>query len=88
MGKTPVTLSKEDGNKPDGITLLAYKHGKPLCWDCTCVDTFESTYVNESTVQAGSAADAAETVKRIISTISLPLSIITWSSCNRNGRHL
>ena len=44
--------------------MFAYKHGKALCWDCTCVDTFASTHVNESVVRAGSAANAAETVKR------------------------
>ena len=44
--------------------MFEYKHGKPLCWDCTCADTFASTHVNESSVRAGSTANAAETVKR------------------------
>ena len=60
----PPGLSRDDGRRPDGITMFAYKHGKALCWDCTCVDTFASTHVNESAVRAGSAANAAETVKR------------------------
>ena len=44
--------------------MFSYKHGKALCWDCTCVDTFASTHVNESVVRTGSAANVAETVKR------------------------
>ena len=44
--------------------MFAYNHGKTLCLDCTYVNTFASTHVNESAARAGSAADAAETVKR------------------------
>ena len=46
--------------------MFACKHGKALCWECTCVDTFASTHVNESDVRTGSATNAARTVKRII----------------------
>ena len=42
----PQGLSRDDGRRPDGITMSAYKHGKALCWDCTCVETFPSTHVN------------------------------------------
>ena len=35
----PPDLFRYDGRKPDGVTKFAYKHGKALCWDCTCVDT-------------------------------------------------
>ena len=41
----PSGLSRDDGRKPVGNTLFAYKHWKALCWDCTCVDTFSSTQV-------------------------------------------
>ena len=44
--------------------FFSYKHGKALCWDSSCVYTFASTLVNEGAVRAGSAANAAETVKR------------------------
>ena len=46
--------------------MFAYRHGKTLCWDCTCVYSFASIHVNESDVCAGSAAYAAETVQRTI----------------------
>ena len=32
-------LSRYDDRKTDGIKMFAYKHGKPLNWDCTCVDS-------------------------------------------------
>ena len=38
----PSDLSKDDNTKPDSITKFAHKHGKAPCWDCTCVDTFDS----------------------------------------------
>ena len=60
----PPGFSRYNGRKPNGVTIFAYKHGKLLCWDCTCVDTFASTHVNESAVRVGLAANAAETVKR------------------------
>ena len=48
----PPGLSSDDGSKPDDFTMFAYQHGKLLCCDGTCVDTFPSTRVNES-VRAG-----------------------------------
>ena len=42
--------------------MLANKHGKAICWDCTCVDIFESVHVTENVVRAGSVVNAAETV--------------------------
>ena len=49
--------------EPPGILE---RDGKPLCWDCTGVDSFTSTHLIESVVKASSAANAAETVKRTI----------------------
>ena len=46
--------------------MFACKHEKFLCRDYTFGDTFESTHVNKSTVQAGIAANAAETFKQTI----------------------
>ena len=49
----PHGLSRDDGRKPDDITMFAHKHGKVLWWDYTCVYTFASTHVNEIDVQIG-----------------------------------
>jgi len=39
----PVGLTPNDVRRPDGLTLSAFTHGKSLCWDATCADTFCST---------------------------------------------
>ena len=46
----------------DGMCVAC--DGVPLACNCICVDTLASTHVNESDVQAGSAANIDETVKR------------------------
>ena len=56
--------SRHDSRKPDGIKRFAYKHGKPLYWDCTCVYTFAPSHVIQSAGRAGSAANGADTIKR------------------------
>ena len=60
----PPGLDRGDGRRPDGITVFPYRNGKSLVWDCTCVDTFAETHLNDSAVDAGSAAGAAEYRKR------------------------
>ena len=35
----PVGLSRDDGKRPDGATLIPWKQGKCLVWDFTCVNT-------------------------------------------------
>ena len=56
----PPGLSRSDGKRPDGLTIFPYKHGKKLIWDFTCVDTFATTYVHNTSKKAGKAAEEAE----------------------------
>jgi len=37
--KEPAGLSRDDGKRPDGVTLLPWAKGKPLAWDVTVPDT-------------------------------------------------
>ena len=60
--KTPTTLelcnlSVLDGKRPNGLTNLSWKQGKPLIWDFTVADTLCDTYVKNSAKQACSAAE-------------------------------
>ena len=35
----PAGISRSDGKRPDGLTLVPWREGKSLIWDSTCVDT-------------------------------------------------
>ena len=59
----PTNLSILDGRRPDGLTFLSWKQGKPLTWDFTCADTLCDTYVKRSARCAGSAAEFREEEK-------------------------
>lgn len=53
-------MTREDGRRPDGMTLFPWKQGKPLVWDATCVSTLASSHLQLSVVEAGAAARQAE----------------------------
>lgn len=59
----PPGLVRDDGKKPDGLTLVPYKQGKPLVWDATVADTLANSYVDHCAYTRGYAAELAETNK-------------------------
>jgi hypothetical protein len=52
-------LSRDDGKRPDGMTLVPWIKGQPLVWDVTVVDTLADSYVLKSSEVSGSAAEMA-----------------------------
>ena len=40
----PPGLSRVDGRRPDGVSIMPWSAGKPLVWDATCSDTFVASY--------------------------------------------
>lgn len=52
----PPGLFRDDGKKPDGVTLTPWDKGSFLTWDATCIDTLAKSYINKTKKQAGSAA--------------------------------
>lgn len=60
----PVGLARDDGKRPDGMTLVPWRMGRPLVWDATCVDTLAPSHLPSTSVNAGSAASCAEDLKR------------------------
>jgi hypothetical protein len=55
----PTNLSRDDGKRPDGATLTPWSKGQRLIWDVTCVDTLANSYLSQTSVEAGAAAEIA-----------------------------
>lgn len=57
--KEPTGLARNDGKRPDGLTLVPWSCGKALTWDVTIATTLADSYIASSSRSAGSAAEAA-----------------------------
>ena len=55
--KEPTGLTRLDGKRPDGLTLIPWRSGRCLTWDVTIADTF--TYIQKTSLAQGGAADIA-----------------------------
>ena len=51
--------------RPGGVTVLAWKLGKSLVWNCACSDTFAPSYKTLAAYEAGGVASVAEERKKI-----------------------
>ena len=60
----PNGLARDDGKRPDGMTIMPWKLGRPLVWDATCVDTLAPSHVPCTAGCAGAAATGAENLIR------------------------
>ena len=56
----PTGLSRSDGKRPDGVTLVPWRSGRLLVWDATCPDTFAPSHQPSATREAGAVAALAE----------------------------
>jgi hypothetical protein len=61
----PNGLSRDDGKRPDGMTLVPWIKGQPLVWDVTIVDTLADSYVLKTSEVSGFAAEMACKRKQI-----------------------
>jgi len=64
VSKEPAGLSRTDGKRPDGITPIPWRAGKPAVWDVTVVCTSAVSYLNYSAREAGAAAELQQAAKR------------------------
>jgi hypothetical protein len=62
--KEPLGLTREDGKRPDGVTLIPWSSGRCLTWDVTVSDTFAASHLPASSTGAGEAANRAAVAKR------------------------
>jgi len=59
----PTSLCRDDGKRPDGLTVLPWAHGRCLVWDFTCPDTLAASHLNHAVLCSGVVANDAETRK-------------------------
>ena len=59
----PQHISRNDGKRPDGLTLIPWKKGRPLIWDFTCADTMAPSYLHTAMRGKGQVANEAERKK-------------------------
>ena len=57
--KEPPGLSRTDGKRPDGVTLIPWQRGKPLAWDVTVVHTLADSYVGSTALSPDSITEMA-----------------------------
>jgi len=56
-------LSRSDGKRPDGLSLVPWEAGKPPTWDVTVICPLADSYVAAAVCEAGSAAEETATRK-------------------------
>lgn len=57
--KEPSGLLRIDGKRPDGATLIPWSAGRYMAWDTTVVHTCAASYLSQTAISAGSAAEQA-----------------------------
>ena len=76
------------------MTLFPYKEGKSLVWDFTCVDTLASSYIKETSIRPGAAAEKAEKLKLSKyeeirkDYFMVPIAVETFGAWGPEGAHL
>ena len=60
----PPGLSRTDGKRPDGMTLIPWQRGKSVTWDVTVADTVADSYLYLTSAKAGGVAENAATRKQ------------------------
>ena len=64
VAKQPVGLTRRDGKRPDGATLIPRSRDKPPACDVTVPGTFAESRLKEMSIRRGAAADGAAELER------------------------
>jgi len=57
--KEPHGLVRDDGKRPDGLTMLPWNSGRSATSVVTVVDTLGNAYLQQSAITSASAAETA-----------------------------
>lgn len=61
----PHGLCRDDGKRPDGLTIPPWRKGKCLIWDATCVHRLAASWFRQSSLPGSSVAEEAEKRKKL-----------------------
>ena len=61
----PHSLCRDDGKRPDGLTVMPWVNGRCLVWDFTCPDTLATSHLNHAVLSPGAVATDAESRKTV-----------------------
>ena len=62
----PSGLSRSDGKRPDGVSVVPWRNGKLLIWDATPPDIFAPSYSSLASTEAGLVAARAEELAPLV----------------------
>ena len=89
--KEPTGLSRTDGKRPDGMSLIPWLSGKSIVWDVTVINTMAESYIatsSRSTAGAAEIADRRKTDKySSLSSFYMfqPIAVETFGPFNQSG---
>ena len=63
--KEPLGLLRDDGKRPDGVTMIPWSRDRCVPWDVTVPDTFAANYLPLTSITPSAAADRAATNKKM-----------------------
>ena len=81
-----IIITRLDGKRPDGLTLVPWQGGKPVTWDITVVSTLAQSYLHASGHSAAGATELAVSRKEAkYSCLPPELSFYTNRARNSGG---
>ena len=81
----PAIMLRDDNKRPDGVTLMPWRLGRPTAWDFTCVHRLAASYSTQAATPGPCVAELPESRKvSKYSAISqahffLPVAVIGWT---------
>ena len=82
--KEPACLSRSDGKRPNGLALTPRQAKKNAIWDVTVTDNLAMSFINSTSVTAGSAAEQT-TARREQKIRSSGIKPYFYPNCNKNN---